>query len=91
MSSAYQDQGQEDRERAWRSVEVTTALPVDLVVINDAPPLIAAAAMEGYPLVVKDTYAEITTWLSVSGQAMDFAEFVHSFWEEREQAKGARW
>lgn len=81
---------QDDRERVWRAVEATTGLPVDLIVINAAPPLLAAAAMEGLPLVVKDTYREIRTWLSVSGEAMDFAEFVESFWEERERAKEAR-
>lgn len=77
-----------DRDRIWGLVEDITESPVDLVVINDAPPLIAAAAMEGQPLVVRDPYVELDTWLRISGAAMDFADFVDSFWEQRERAKG---
>jgi predicted nucleotidyltransferase len=86
----YEPWDGEDRQRVWRRVEIITGLPVDLLVINDAPPLTAAAAMEGLALIVKDTYIEIETWLAVSREAMDFAEFLESFWEEREKVWGAK-
>lgn len=77
-----------DRDRIWGLIEDLTECPVDLVVINDAPPLIAAAAMEGKPLFIRDPYVELITWLRISAAAMDFTDFVDSFWKERERAKG---
>ncbi len=87
----YEPFAEGDENRIWSMIEDIVEKPVDLVVINDAPPLIAAAAMEGQALVVKNTFVEIQTWLKVSSEAMDFAEFVNAFWKERERAhKGDR-
>ncbi|HHW09620.1 MAG TPA: nucleotidyltransferase domain-containing protein [Firmicutes bacterium] len=83
----YEPYTEDDENRIWSMIEDIVAKPVDLVIINNAPPLIAAAAMEGQALVVKNTYVEIQTWLRVSGEAMDYTEFINEFWLERAKAQ----
>lgn len=61
--------------RLWNGLEDLTRRDVDLVVLNDAPPGIAWAAMKGRILVNKAPKLAIELMLEKSREAEDFREF----------------
>ncbi|PZN07315.1 MAG: nucleotidyltransferase domain-containing protein [Bacillota bacterium] len=61
--------------------------PVDVVVLNDANPLLAQDAVRGIRLLSRDEYAELEFILDVDRQAEDFRVFLESFWDERRRAE----
>jgi predicted nucleotidyltransferase len=72
----------------WADLERITGKDVDLVVLNDAPPGIAWAAMGGKLLVNKDRRLCLEEMLRVSREAEDFKTFVLDFWDLRRQCRG---
>lgn len=69
-------------------LERITGKDVDLVLLNDAPPGIAWAAMGGKLLVNKDPRFYLEEMLRVSREAEDFHAFVLDFWDLRRQYRG---
>ncbi|HHV54922.1 MAG TPA: nucleotidyltransferase domain-containing protein [Firmicutes bacterium] len=61
--------------RLWNGLEDLTGRDVDLVVLNDAPPGIAWAAIKGRILVNKAPKLAIELMLEKSREAEDFREF----------------
>lgn len=61
--------------------------PMDVVVLNDANPLLAQDAVRGIRLLSRDEYAELEFILDVDRQAEDFRVFLESFWDERRRAE----
>jgi hypothetical protein len=61
-------------------MERMTGREVDLIVLNDAAPTIAASALQGIPVVIKDRRLYLDFLLRVSGEAADYREWVESFW-----------
>ncbi|MEW5933583.1 MAG: nucleotidyltransferase domain-containing protein [Bacillota bacterium] len=72
----------------WGEMERITGTDVDLLVLNDAPPGIAWAAMTGKLLVNKDPRLCLEEMLRVSREAEDFRAFVLDFWDLRCQYRG---
>lgn len=62
-------------EHLWQEVEIRAQRNVDLIVLNDARPTVAWAAMRGIPLVIKDYGFFLRHMLMVS----DEAEFIQDF------------
>lgn len=79
---------QADVAAIWADLERITGKDVDLVVLNDAPPGLAWAAMGGKLLVNKDRRLCLEEMLRVSREAEDFHTFVMDFWELRRQYRG---
>ena len=79
---------QADVTAIWADLERITGKDVDLVVLNDAPPGIAWAAMRGKLLVNKDPRLCLEEMLRVSREAEDFHAFVLDFWDLRRQYRG---
>ena len=64
----------------WAEMERMTGREVDLIVLNDAAPTIAASALQGIPVVIKDRMLYLDFLLRVSGEAADYREWAESFW-----------
>jgi len=67
-------------QEIWADMERMTGREVDLVVLNDAAPAIAASALQGIPIVIKDRRLYLDFLLRVSGEAADYREWAESFW-----------
>lgn len=79
---------QADVDDIWAELERMTGKDVDLVVLNDAPPGIAWAAMGGKLVVNKDARLCLEEMLRASREAEDFHTFVVEFWDLRRQYRG---
>lgn len=60
---------------------------VDFIVLNRIPSSIAAAALRGMPLVIKDRGLYIDFMLIVTREAEDFCEFVHDYFAISERSR----
>ena len=66
-----------------------TGLPVDLLILNRATPLLALDAVNGVPILTCDEAAELEWVLQVARDAEDWNVFIHSFVEERRRYREA--
>jgi len=75
--------GTTDAGSLWGQLERLVDRDVDLVILNDASPLLAWEALQGERLLVRDRGEFLDYMLRVSDEAEDFREFVLSLWHER--------
>ncbi|MGQ9780015.1 MAG: type VII toxin-antitoxin system MntA family adenylyltransferase antitoxin [Bacillota bacterium] len=73
--------------------ELTSALEtllqknVDLIVLNEANPSVAWAALRGIPLLIRDRAFYLQYMLDVSREAEDFGEFIDDLWRLRRERR----
>lgn len=66
----------------WLALANILDKDVDLVVLNDAPPLLASRIIrEGLPLVIKDRKGYLDFLIEITEQAEFFREFSHDYYE----------
>ncbi|MGI9862112.1 nucleotidyltransferase domain-containing protein [Moorella naiadis] len=75
--------------RLWNELEDMLGLKVDLLVLNEAAPSLAWAALKGKPLVIRDRNFYIQYLLDISREAEDFQEYLLDWWRWRMKIKGA--
>ena len=67
----------------WRNLEKILNTDVDLVLLNEASPITAWAALRGFPLAIKNRRFFLEYMLSTSREAEDLGEFLLDFWRWR--------
>ena len=77
----------EDISRLQGEIEDLLHRPVDLVVLNQANPTIAWAAMRGKQLIIRDYRLFIAKLLEISTEAEDIQDFVIDLFKLREKAR----
>ena len=80
--------GRREEEALWAALEKAAGTDVDLVRLNDCPPTLAAEALRGIPLVIRDERFYLEYMLEVTREAEDFREFVFDLWRWRKRVKG---
>ncbi len=66
-----------------------TDLPVDLIVLDRATPLLVRDAVNGVGILTRDPCTELEWVLQVSREAEDWSAFIQSFVAERRRAREA--
>jgi predicted nucleotidyltransferase len=90
----YVDEGLAPREReeirARLIAALEPAIAVDVVILNDAPPLLARRALDGDPIVMADRRAWVRFFVRTLAAASDEAYFrwLHTDARERRLAEG---
>ena len=80
--------GRREEEALWVALEKAAGTDVDLVRLNDCPPTLAAEALQGIPLLIRDERFYLEYMLEVTREAEDFREFVFDLWRWRKRVKG---
>lgn len=75
----------EEMNRIWRDLENLLQVPVDLLLLNQASPTIAWAALRGTPLLIRDQGFYLEYMLETSREAEDFQDFLFDLWQWRER------
>lgn len=70
-------------------IEGRTGLPIDLLVLDRASPLVVMDAVNGIPVLTRDERAQLEWVLQVSREAEDWGEFLASFLRERRRHREA--
>lgn len=70
-------------------IQRAAGLPVDLIILNRATPLLALDAVNGVPILTRDETAELEWVLQVAREAEDWNVFIHSFVQERRRYREA--
>ena len=73
----------------WNALEDMLRKKVDLLLLNDAPPLLAWSALKGKRLFIREHDFYVRYMLDVSREAEDFQEYVLDWWRWRMKIKGA--
>jgi len=60
---------------------------VDLLVLNRAAPSVADNALRGIPIIIKDQNIYMDFSIRVTSEAIDFRQWVESYWRLKEQMK----
>lgn len=69
-------------DRIWSEAGNILKKETDLIVLNDAPPLLASRIIrEGFPLVIKDRVLFLEFLLRITEEAEFFLEFSHDYYE----------
>lgn len=76
-----------DINQLWREVESLLQRNVDLIILNQARPTIAWAAMRGRPLVIRDYQLFFSKLLEISMEAEDIQDFTIDLCRLREKAR----
>ena len=71
----------------WLDVERMLGSEVDLLVMNRAASSIAASAIGGMPIVIKDRGLYLDFMLRVTSEAEDFRQFVDEYWRLKEEMR----
>ena len=69
------------RNRVWQEIETLLGKNVDLVLLNEARPTVAWAAMRGERLLIRDFGLYLRLFLRVSREAEDIQDFMLDFWK----------
>jgi predicted nucleotidyltransferase len=77
----------EEGAEVWREVEAALGREVDLVMLNRAAASIAASAISGVPIVIKDRGLYLDFMLRVTAEAEDFRQFVREYWRLKEEMR----
>lgn len=77
----------ETENQIWREVESIVEREVDLLVLNRAAPNVADSALKGVPIIIKDRNLYLDLLLRVTSEAIDFRDWVESYWRLKEQMK----
>lgn len=71
----------------WAEVESILGKEVDLVVLNRAPSCIAATAINGEPIIIKDRGIYLDFMLRTTLEAEDFREFIEDYWKLKQSTR----
>ncbi|MEW5766136.1 MAG: HepT-like ribonuclease domain-containing protein [bacterium] len=70
-----------EEDKIWSEICKIMEKEIDLVLLNNVPPtLISNVFKTGIPLVIKDRYLYLDTYLTATLEAEDFYEFVRDYW-----------
>lgn len=75
------------RSEIWGAVEKIVGINTDFVVLNNAPASVAASALFGIPLVIKNKSLYWRFYLIVTSVAEDFRAFVEDYWRIKERSR----
>ncbi len=78
----------QDTERLWREIETLLHRNVDLIILNQARPAIAWAAMRGKTLIIRNYRLYLRKLLDFSLEAEDFRNFIFELWTLRRKLRG---
>lgn len=67
-------------DEVWGDIERICGREVDLLILNRAAPFVAFSAVRGIPLVIKDRNLYISFLFNAMTEALDYQEFVESWW-----------
>ena len=67
----------------WANIETIVSREVDLIVLNRVPATVAAAALRGQPLVIKDSGLYLDFMTAVTDEADSFMDYIISDYQER--------
>ncbi|PIS29918.1 nucleotidyltransferase domain-containing protein [Candidatus Saganbacteria bacterium CG08_land_8_20_14_0_20_45_16] len=76
-------------DQLWLEIETCIHREVDLIVLNQARPTVAWAALRGKPLSIKNYRLYLNKMLDFSREAEDFQNFIFDFWNLRRKIRGA--
>jgi len=79
----------ETEKQIWREVERIVEREVDLLVLNRAAPSVADNALRGTPVIIKDRGFYLDFLIRITSEAIDFRQWVESYWILKEQMKHA--
>jgi len=77
----------ETEKQIWMEVERIVGREVDLLVLNRAVPGVADNALRGIPIIIKDRSCYMDFLLRITSEAIDFRQWVESYWRLKEQMK----
>lgn len=77
----------DSENQIWSDVERIVGGEVDLLILNRAAPTIADSALRGIPIIIKNRNLYIDFLLRITSEAIDFREWVESYWNLKEQRK----
>lgn len=67
----------------WADIETIVSKDVDMIVLNRVPETVAAAALRGQPLVIKDSGLYLDFMTAVTDEADSFMDYIISDYQER--------
>ncbi len=76
-------------KQIWREIERLVEREVDLLVLNRAAPSVADNALRGTPVIIKDRGFYLDFLLRITSEAIDFRQWVESYWRLKERMKHA--
>ncbi|MGI9953379.1 nucleotidyltransferase domain-containing protein [Moorellaceae bacterium AZ2] len=77
----------QDISRMWNELEDLVETKVDLLVLNEADPSLAWAALRGKRLLVRDFGFYLQYMLDISREAEDFHEYILDWWRWRRKLR----
>lgn len=79
---------QDDVALLWNELEDMLKKNVDLLVLNNAAPVLAWPALRGKPLLIRDRRFYLEYMLETSREAEDFMEYIVDLWRWRMRIRG---
>lgn len=70
----------EGEDEIWLDLEILLSQNIDLVVLNRARSSIAASAINGIPIIIRDWGLYLDFMLRVTIEAEDFRETIEDYW-----------
>lgn len=67
----------------WENIETIAERDVDLIVLNRVPSTVAAAALRGIPLIIKDNGLYLDFMTAVTDEADSFIDYIITDYRER--------
>ncbi len=77
----------EGEDIIWANIENIAGKDVDMIVLNRVPATVAAAALRGQPLVIKDTGMYLDFMAAVTDEADSFMDYIITDYRERHAVK----
>ncbi|MDN3513709.1 MAG: nucleotidyltransferase domain-containing protein [Candidatus Brocadia sp.] len=77
----------DDEKAIWLDIEKIIEKEVDLLVLNRAAPTIADSALKGIPIIIKNRNLYMEFLLRITSEAIDFRQWVESYWNFKEKMK----
>lgn len=77
----------DDEKSIWLDIEKIIEKEVDLLVLNRAFPTIADSALKGIPIIIKNRNLYMGFLLRITSEAIDFRQWVESYWDFKEKMK----
>lgn len=78
----------EGEDETWLDLEILLSQNIDLVVLNRARSSIAASAINGIPIIIKDRGLYLDFMLRVTLEAEDFRGTVEDYWRIKQAIYG---
>jgi len=77
-------------KKIWSDLEDLLKKEIDLITLNNAPPLIGYSAIKGKDIVINDYTTYLNYMLRISQEAEDFSSFLLDMWKLKEKLKSER-